>query len=414
MAKKHLLIGSGAAGLSALREIRSISGEDRIKMVTMENTLPYSPTALPYLLAGKIDESRIWTVNEDFFRATDSELAMGKRLIAIAPDRKEAIFDGGEREIYDTLLIATGSAPVLPAIEGIDTIPVLGFHTLGDYRELVARLQAGSEVLIYGGGLVAMGLASNLTKRGLKVKVVVRSRILRRYFDPVAGGLISGVFAAQGVEIITASVMRAGRAGEKVELLLAGGRTVQGDILVNCLGTVPRISFLSGSSIAAVEDGVLVDERMKTSAEAIYAAGDMAVAKDFFSRQEGPNAILPGAVEQGRIAGANMAGVARDYSGWISMNVFHFFGKGAAAIGLSDEAKGVEVLQAGSEKTGCYTKLHCRDGCLVGAQFVNIDVDPGVVLYLIKNKIPLDKVKTLLLEKPGVISRALMVKSERV
>jgi phenylglyoxylate dehydrogenase epsilon subunit len=351
-------------------------------------------------------------VDEGFFTGMKSELVRGKKLVQLNPDRKEAVFADGDKEGYDTLLIATGSEPLLPSIPGFDTIPVLGFHTLKDYRELVQGLSPTSEVLLNGGGLVGMGLASNLTKRGCKVKVVeVQSRILHRYFDPVAGALVAKVFIENGVEIITGSEVKTAKKGNKLELLLKDGRTISGDILINCLGTAPRISFIEGSGIASVPEGILVDEHLRTSRQDIYAAGDVAVAKDFFTGTQGANAILPSAVEQGKIAGANMAGEARDYTGWVSMNVFHFFGKGAYAIGLSNGREGVEALTHSSEQS--YTKLNLLDGCLVGAQFVNVAVDPGVVLYVIKNRLPVGQYKEQLLEKPGELSRALMVKKER-
>ncbi len=417
--RKHLLIGSGAAGLSALREIRSLSNEDRITIVSMEPNLPYSPTALPYLLSGKIRESQLWTADEEFFREMKSEFKQGSKLIQVAADRKEAVFEDGEREAFDTLLIATGSEPLLPAIPGMETVPVMGFHTIADYRKLVSQLSPTTEVLLYGGGLVAMGLASNLAKRGTRVKVVVRSRILRRYFDADAGALIAKSFIDSGVEIITGSEVRqvvpasghlgAGKTAQTdmIELFLEDGRSIIGDILINCLGTAPRTFFLKDAGIPYIGDGIPVDDRMRTPREDIYAAGDVAVAKDFFSGTPGTNAILPSAVEQGRIAGANMAGEQRSTPGWISMNVFNFFGKSACALGITN---GDGLVAASSDS---YTKLTIKEGCLFGAQFVNVPVDPGVILYLIKERVPIGPYAELLFHNPGNTSRALMAKKER-
>jgi len=411
--KKHLIVGSGAAGLAALRQIRSISAEDEIKVVSMEDALPYSPTSLPYLLSGKIEESKLWTVDEDYFKEMRCGLALGKRVAEIVPKQKEVVYGGGEREGYDTLLIATGSEPIVPSIEGMEEVGFFGFHTLQDYKELIRRLERKNIVLIYGGGLVAMGLASGLIKRGCKVKIIVRSRILRRYFDADAGALIAEVFLAQGAEIaLGREVRRVGKEGEGVEAVLVDGSSLSGDMFISCLGTRPRVSFLEGSGIE-VNRGIVVDDCLRTSKEDIYAAGDVAEAKDFFTGQPGLNAILPSAVEQGKIAGANMAGEKQEYEGWISMNVFHFFGNGACSIGLSDAEEGVEVLKEADKKKGWLKKLSFQDGRLLGAEFVNIDVDPGVILYLIKNRLEVGKHKELLLQKPAEVSRWLMVKNER-
>jgi phenylglyoxylate dehydrogenase epsilon subunit len=407
MVKKHLLIGSGAAGLSALREIRSLSADDQVTMVTMEPNLPYSPTALPYLLSGRIDEAKLWTVDKAFFDEMHVTFLEGKELVSLSPDTSEAHFAGGAKEHYDTLLIATGSQPLPSSVPGFESIGVLGFHTLADYHALVALIKPESEVLLYGGGLVAMGLASNLTKRGTKVKLIVRSRVLRRYFDPMARALIQKAFTEHGVEMVTGAEIKEAFPGDRITLLLEDGRKVTGDVLVNCLGTAPRISFTEGVGIATVPDGILVDTHMMTTKEQIYAAGDVAVAKDFFHGTAGINAILPSAVEQGRVAGANMAGERRDYAGWISMNVFHFFGKGACAIGASNgEGEAVRSSDA-------YTKLTFQDDRLVGAQFVNVAVDPGVILYLIKEKVDVGRHRDALLTQTAETSRALMAKAER-
>jgi phenylglyoxylate dehydrogenase epsilon subunit len=411
--KKHLIVGSGAAGLAALREIRSISDEDEIKLVSMEDCLPYSPTTLPYLLSGKIEKSKLWIVDEEYFKKMRCQLALGKRVVKVAPEKKEVIYEGGERERYDTLLIATGSEPIVPLIEGMEEVGFFGFHTLQDYQELTRRLERGYVALIYGGGLVAMGLASGLIKRGCKVKMVVRSRILRLYFDTDAGALIARVFLAQGAEIISGrEIKRVGKRGNVVEAVLTDGSSLSGDIFISCLGTTPRVSFLQGSGME-VNSGIVVDDSLRTNKEDVYAAGDVAEAKDFFTGQRGLNAILPSAVEQGKIAGANMAGERQEYEGWISMNVFHFFGSGACSIGLTGADEGVEVLKEEDKDEGRFKKLSFQDGRLVGAEFVNVDVDPGVILYLIKNRLKIGKHKELLLQKPVEVSRWLMVRNER-
>ena len=128
--KKHLVVGSGAAGLAALRKIRSISDKDDIRIVTMEDSLPYSPTALPYLLSGKIEETKLWTAEEEYFKEMRCSLAPGHRVIEVVPEQKEVVYQGGGKESYDTLLIATGSHPLMPSIEGMEEVGFLGFHTL--------------------------------------------------------------------------------------------------------------------------------------------------------------------------------------------------------------------------------------------------------------------------------------------
>jgi NAD(P)H-nitrite reductase large subunit len=168
----------------------------------------FRSTSLSYLLSGKIGESKLWTADADYFKQMRCSLALGKRVTEVAPVRKEVVYQNGESDSYDTLLIATGSEPVVPAIEGMKEIPFLGFHTWQDYKEIIGRLAGRKVALIYGGGLVAMQLASGLTRRGCKAKVIVRSRILRRYFDAEAGALINAAFSHNGVDVATGSELK--------------------------------------------------------------------------------------------------------------------------------------------------------------------------------------------------------------
>jgi phenylglyoxylate dehydrogenase epsilon subunit len=413
--KKHLIIGTGAAGLAAMKQIHSLSAKDEIRIASMEDTLPYSPTALPYLLSGKIEENYLWIADEDYFREMNSTFAPGKEVVKVSPEDKQVSYRDGDKEGYDTLLIATGSEPVMPTIEGIGDIDPLGFHTIQDYQKLNSRLDKDTTVLLYGGGLVAMGLAAGLIKRGCKVKLIVRSRVLRRYFDPDAGSIITNIFLNQGADILFGSeINKVSKAGKEIEVTLDNGAHLSGNVFVSCLGTRPRVSFLENSGIAIDgSGGVPVDDHLMTNKEDVYAAGDIAVAKDFFTGKPGINAILPSAVEQGKTAGANMAGEATEYQGWISMNVFHFFQNGACSMGISENGKDIEVFKEFDKEKGWLKKLSFQDDHLIGAEFINIDVDPGVIVYLIKNRLNIGANKELLFHKPIDTSRWLMLKNER-
>ena len=112
--RRHLIIGCGPAALPALEKIRSINQQDEIKLVTMENFLPYSPAALPYLLSGRTTESNICIANESYFEKLRVSLVTGKEVVGVLPERKEVIYGDGGKDNYDTLLIASGSAPIEP------------------------------------------------------------------------------------------------------------------------------------------------------------------------------------------------------------------------------------------------------------------------------------------------------------
>jgi phenylglyoxylate dehydrogenase epsilon subunit len=413
MAKKHVIIGCGSAALAALEKIRGINSDDEISVVSMEPYLPYSPTSLPYLLAGKVKESDIWIKDEDYFHGQNATLLRGKEVVQLPPDRKQVVYGDGNSDDYDTLLIASGSEPAKPPIPGIDEVGFLGFHTLEDYHRLLPLLEGRRNVTILGAGLIGMEIAAALAERGHQVRVIeMESRVLPLYFDEEPSAYIKSAFAGKGVEIFTGKqVAELNTANGKANIICTNGDTFATDLLLTCTGVRPRTAFTQGSGIET-NQGVVVDRRMQTNKEGVYAAGDVAEAVDFFSGQYGISGIIPSAVEQGKVAGANMAGEEAAYQGWVSMNVFNFLGHTASSIGLSMVGReDKEVLER--QDDGHFQRLVFQDGHLIGAMFLNIEVNPGVVRYLIENKIGVANHKQLLSQKVRETSLWLMLEAER-
>ncbi len=412
--RRHLIIGSGSAALSALGKIRSINQEDEVKLVTAGEYLPYSPTSLPYLLSGKVKEADIIMADESYFDNMGSILVTGKEVVSVSPGNKEVIYKDRDKDTYDTLLIATGSEPVVPAI--LREAGCLGFHTMTDYKRLLQELEGKSEVTILGGGLVGMELAVALAEKGYQVTVVTpRGRILRRYFDPEVDALIIDIFAANNVPVHKnwGEVASIKREKDGLEINFAPDKTLHSQELISCIGVSPRISFLKESQIA-INRGVLVDVRMRTNIEDIYAAGDAAEAPDFFTGNPGLSLILPSAVSQGKVAGSNMAGMEAIHEGWLSMTVFNFFGHTAVSIGIPVAADGnCQVLKDKDEKEKRYKKLIYGEGKLIGSTFLDVDVYPGIFQYLIKKRIDVSQYGELLFQKPKEISSWLMQETER-
>jgi len=414
MARKHLIIGCGSAALSALEKIRSIAPGDQVKLTTMEDCPPYSPTALPYLLSGRVAEEALWMRPEGYFETMGATLARGKELVRVSPASKEVVYQDGERENYDTLLIATGSEPVRPPIVGLDEAGFLGFRTIADYRALAGRLDSRKRVAVLGGGLIGMEVAIALLEKGHQVRVVEKEpRLLPLYFDPEAEALIREVFIRQGAQLHTGmEATEVRRRNGTVDVALSGGTSLEVDLLVTAVGVRPKTSFLASSGIA-VNRGIVVDEQMRAGALDVYAAGDVAEGPGFFD-EKGLNPILPSAVAQGRAAGAAMAGQPEAYEGWIPMNVFNFFGYVAFSVGLSmPQGESFQVATASDDRAKSYRKLVFRDRRLVGAMFLNVAADPGVFSYLVRKRLDVGAYQEALLEKPREVARYLMMANEK-
>ena len=410
--RKHIIIGSGSAGLSALKQIRRVGCEDEVKLVTMEDYLPYSPTSLPYLLSDRITEADLPLVGDDFFDEMDATLVKGTRVKSIDTSCKKIIYTNSQSEPYDTLLITTGSEPVVEPL--LKQAAIFGFHTIEDYFRL-KQLKDKTKIAVLGAGLVGMELAVALAEIGHEVCVVApRERILRRYFNVEAGEYIIALFVEHCISINLnwGEVAEVKKGQTTTEVTFTSGKTLETGVLIACTGVQPRISCLSGSKIK-VNRGILADNTMGTNIPDVFAAGDVAEAPALLTGRNGLALILPSAVEQGKIAGSNMAGEAAVYDGWLPMNIFNFFGHLALSVGKSEPDEGEQVLVKREPEQRRYRKLIFHNDRLVGATFLDTNVDGGVLQYLIRKRLNIGDYKEALLEEPKDVAIWFMLEAER-
>jgi len=411
--RKHLIIGCGTAALSALKQIRKVGSEDEVNLVTMEGHPPYSPMSLPYVVSERVSRSDIQMVPDDFFSQMNATLLKKRRVVRVDSKDQRVTYDNGKSDTYDRLLIATGSDPIVPPI--LKAAGCFGFHVMDDCLNLIGQLKDRRRIVILGAGLVAMELAAALKEKSHDVTVIApRERILRRYFDTEASRRMIDLFAENGVAIHLnwGEATSAQKSKNEIRVCFGQDREMETDMLIACIGVIPRVSFLTDSGIAMTE-GIRVDRQMRTNIPTVFAAGDVAEAADFFTGREGLNPILPNAALQGKIAGSNMADKKVDYEGWLPMNTFNFFGHLAVSVGKAVPSEGEDVFMEKDGNRGSYKKIICKEGTLLGAAFIDTDVDVGVFQYLIRRKIDIDKHKESLVKAPRETSLWLMHEAEK-
>ncbi|MFQ6060246.1 MAG: FAD-dependent oxidoreductase, partial [Thermoplasmata archaeon] len=166
-----VIIGTGGAGVSAIRTIRSLDEECKITAISKEKFLPYSPCSLPHMIAGEIDEKSIFRVRKDFFRKSRVRALFGRTVSRILA-RERAILVDGKKMSYDKLLVAAGSNPLRPSIPGID---LKGVYTLGnmtDAKQIMKWIEGGAKrAVVLGAGFIGVECAIALRKLGLEVSV---------------------------------------------------------------------------------------------------------------------------------------------------------------------------------------------------------------------------------------------------
>jgi phenylglyoxylate dehydrogenase epsilon subunit len=416
---EYLIIGSSHAGLAAADEIRVNDDEGSFTMVTMEDILPYSPTVLPYIISGKVSPPQIYLRDEEYFKTQKIRFIKGKAVAKVHPETQTITLSDGSQISYEKLLIATGAESTIPRVENLAHVPFLKLRTMADTLKHLDVIPRARSAIVMGTGLVGMHAAENFVHRGMHVDVIrararKNPRVLPNYFDEECSGMIQKVFESHGVDFyLTDHAVRVAYKEGEFIVTLSSGKALRSEMLLVCTGIKPRTEFLSDSDVK-IDEGILVDHKMKTSVDHIWAAGDVAQAEDFFGPSKILNAILPDAVLQGKIAGADISGgrLDSDYVGGISMNTFNFFGNRAFSIGINDYEDGEKyriekrILPSGK----IYQKMVFQGNVLVGMTAVNSDLDPGIIMNLIKGRVDLGEDCAEFVSNPFHMSRRLMWK----
>ena len=414
--KQYVIVGTGPAGMNAAEGLRIKDSESKIVLIGQEPTLPYSPTVLPYFISGKIKEKDLFLSQEAYLKKQGIDLIRGNGVVSVSPREGKVYLGDGSSFPYDALILAQGGSPILPDIPGLKTLNPLVLRTLADAKKLKTKAQRASKAIVLGAGLIGMQAAQALAEMGISVRLVeLMNQVLPGYFDQRAASIIQKVYESRKVDFLTSTLAEGVefRKGNTV-LSLKGEKTIQAPLFLVAAGVAPNIDFLNGSGIA-VDRGVLVDQAMATNLPNIFAAGDVVQMENFWGGRKVNQPILIHAVDQGRIAAASVVGEKVSPVGNISMNLFHFFGHHALSIGLvSPNGKDrFQVQQTYSPSKKRYLKIVFDGDILAGVMGIDSDLDPGILLQMIRRKIPLNGNKKEFLEKPLEMGRKLMCQKWR-
>jgi phenylglyoxylate dehydrogenase epsilon subunit len=413
---QYLIIGSSHAGLAALEAIRLLDENGSITMVTREESLPYSPTILPYVISGEMAPEVIHLRDRSYFDQLSVNFRSGSAVTRINLDEKWVKIESGEKINYEKLLLATGADAAIPSFPGIESVPYQVVRTLEDALKVRDSIQTAKSAIVIGAGLIAMHTAENLAQSGLQATLIVRRQVsLFAYFDGAAARMIEHIFGDHGVTLATGSgVSEISPANGGCQVTLESGKVISADLLLLAAGVRPRISYLDGSNIE-VDRGILVNEKMRTNAEDVWAAGDVAQAPGFFDTGKTINATLPNASVQGRIAGMDMVKdpALKPYLGSSGLNAFNFFGHHGFSLGLAtvtESTDDIEVNTVYLPSSQRYQKLVFKNNRLVGVSAINAKLDPGILRELIQRQVDLADVKERFASAPLETGRLLMTK----
>jgi NADPH-dependent 2,4-dienoyl-CoA reductase/sulfur reductase-like enzyme len=302
---RYLIIGGGMTGHAAAAGIRERDPDGAIAILGVEQERPYArPPLSKGLWLGK-EEASVWLPD-----VPGVVHLTGRRALFLDPRAREVRDDAGGAYRYESLLLATGGRPRRLLLGGD---PVIYFRTLADYRRL--RAAPGRRAVVIGAGFIGQELAAALAQDGREVTMVFpEARVGARSWPADLAQQVSRVFEERGVRLLPGEAVGAVEArGGAAVVRTASGREVVGDAVVAGLGIDPDTTLAEQAGIRC-EDGIVVDERLETSAPGVYAAGDVArfpsPALGGLVRVEHEDAALT----MGRAAGRIMAGAAERFA----------------------------------------------------------------------------------------------------
>lgn len=391
MGTKYVLIGNSAASLAAVDGIRKHDATGEITIINREEGPAYSRVALPYYVAGEMTLDELRIRQRPDYAKVGATLIEKENAVAVDPAGKTVELESGKKVAFDKLLIGTGSETIVPPIQGLAQVPHHYLWTLDDAIGMKKAADKAKTAVVIGGGFIGMLAAEALRTLKIKLTIVEMAPILLpQLLDEGAGKLFLQAVRDDGVTVKTDSLVAAlAQKNAGVEVTLKSGETFIVDMAVVATGVRPLVRALQNSGVA-LGKGVLVDEYLATNHPDIYAAGDVAETKDFLSDGRSIYAIWPTAIDQGRAAGANMAGAKLAYPGSLGMNVVELFDVTLAQLGRFREGPGDEVKMLSSGNDGLYRKVVVdKNGTLVGAVYVgdqNGVAEMGVIHSAIKRR----------------------------
>lgn len=311
----------------------------------------------------------------------------GCRVAGIHFKDNRVLLDNGESLTYDRLLIATGASAIKPPIKGLEKPGVLFINRLDDALKLRERVKSASHIIIMGAGAVGIETALALTARGKSVTINSRSTrpIVPLMLDGDLASYLQGKLEQRGISFCLNSPVSEIIGQRRAEGVVARGQTIPGDLVIVAAGFSPNTAFLNPIDIKTAR-GVIVDDKMQTSVPNVFAAGDVAEARNPFSDQYELNFTWHSAVEQGWVAGCNMMGLEKRLLYSPSLNVLKGLEFTVASIGQKVQSSDYDVMSYRNEKAGILEKIYLKGNYIEHYQSMGLPDKVGYIYNLIKNR----------------------------
>ena len=391
---RYLIIGNGVAGATAAETIRKQDKEGTITIATDESVPFYWRLQLNEYIAGEVGEEKLHARKKGWYE--DQGMALKLNTPIEGGDAKEKFLLTGDNQKlpYDRLLIAAGSHSFVPPIKGSDKKGVFTLRSFQDACDIMAWAENVGDVVMIGGGLLGLEAGNALRKLGKKVTVVeFFPRLLPRQLDVPGAERLQTIMESMGFSFRLGAKTREIAGDQGVEgVVLEGGETLQAPMVIISAGVRPNLELAEALGLDH-DKGIKVDERMRTNQPDVFAAGDVAEFRGI------PYGIWPAAMEQGKVAGSNMAGKEALYNGTVMANTLKVVGIDLASAGEIDADNQLESKTLADDKT--YKKVVLKDDTIAGCIMLGDTEGFTKITRMMAEKQNVSSLKETLLSDPA-------------
>jgi nitrite reductase (NADH) large subunit len=390
--KDYVIIGNGVAGTTAAEHIRKQDKDGNIIILTDEDLPFYYRVRLTEFLAGDISEQDLLARKEAWYREQNIHLHLRTGITHADPEEKWVVTQSDQRFSYDRLLLATGSHSFIPPIKGSDKRGVFALRSIQDARDISAYADNIRDVVLIGGGLLGLEAGNALRRLGKKVTVVeFFPRLLPRQLDVGGAQRLQHIMEDMGFSFrLGAKTREITGDGDVSGTLLEGGEKLDAEMVIISAGVRPNMELAEPLGLDR-DKGIKVDEHLRTSRPDVYAAGDVAEFKGI------PYGIWPAAMDQGKIAGANMAGGDMIYHGTTMANTLKVVGIDLASAGNIDADNELESRVVSDEKV--YKKIVIQQDRIVGCIMLGDTGEFRKMTKVMEDKKDVSKIKDRILSR---------------
>jgi nitrite reductase (NADH) large subunit len=362
-----VVIGNGMAGVACIEQILKHAPKFEIMVFGDETHVNYNRILLSSVLAGEKAADDIVLNSLDWYEKNQIQLRLGVRITEIDPLAKTVTGDDGSVTAFDKLLIATGSNPLIPPMDGTKKEGVYVFRNLDDTRALLERAGKGVKAVVIGGGLLGLEAARGLQVQGCDVTVVhLMDTLMERQLDLTGGGYLKSKMECLGVKVLLERSTTAILGNGHVEgLAFKDGTTLDADLVIIAAGIRPNVE-LGRKACLQVNRGIVVNDFMETSHPDIFAVGECV------EHNGACYGLVAPLLEQGKVLAATITGNRGPrFTGSVPAAKLKIMGVDVFSAGdFSDKTPGTGVVRYEDPSLGIYKKLTLRDGKLCGAILV--------------------------------------------